>query len=631
MFDQLFRIEKIEDTTTEEKTSQYDPNEKLLKIIIRLLDKETLHEKIKLIKDPDGNILHKEYEKDEHRIAEEYKDSKQWKLTDYFSKDGHQYERVFINDILVKSQETFRDEKDTFFIISYNPFNSSEILYKYISHKSPTELGLFISYVQIYFEDGSEYYKIETIKEKIAMGERIKQVNYYFKGLLISKKEFNYEKNDLETSEMIEYEGDRLARRVKALYQDGILLNFAITWDGEHFIEQKTAKVEKEKLFSKNHPLLAVMDTGFDFNHKDIVSHYWKNTNEEIDGKDNDDNGFIDDACGVNLQDASGLPYDNLIPIDDAHGTKMMGICVTSDCDNDFYSLHPELLQDISMLGIKFGLTSYDPIPDFDLIFKNLRKNGIKVLNMSFGMGLHPQLRYFRDWEETSIEFWQDLADLDEMDFKEIALHFNIKVTGHKDILDFLNNEYRPSHENLNKALERIKKEKDNLLFVVGAGNSGEASELIRPIFPQNAHHLDNVIIVASVTQQGKLSTYSNWSPDMVDVAAKGDELNLLDPQDQRTRRTVIGGTSSAAAQVSKLSSVIYDLFLKAGFNLDKISPVIVKSIILMAVTKTESLKGRVKTSGYINPQKAIELTKKVIKHTHSQSKLQLEDISNNL
>ncbi len=68
--------------------------------------------------------------------------------------------------------------------------------------------------------------------------------------------------------------------------------------------------------------VVALIDTGADFNHPDIASNIWKNTGETGDNaKDDDGNGKIDDAVGWNFYGNSNYPMDFR-----GHGTLVAGI-----------------------------------------------------------------------------------------------------------------------------------------------------------------------------------------------------------------------------------------------------------------------------------------------------------------
>ena len=68
--------------------------------------------------------------------------------------------------------------------------------------------------------------------------------------------------------------------------------------------------------------VVAVIDTGADYNHPDLAANMWHNPNETNgDGIDNDGNGLIDDYYGANfIGTNSGNPMD-----DHGHGTHVAG------------------------------------------------------------------------------------------------------------------------------------------------------------------------------------------------------------------------------------------------------------------------------------------------------------------
>lgn len=72
---------------------------------------------------------------------------------------------------------------------------------------------------------------------------------------------------------------------------------------------------------SEQGPLIAIIDSGADMDHPDLVANFWTNPGEiPGDGIDNDGNGVIDDVHGYDAGDDDGSPDDQV-----GHGTHVAG------------------------------------------------------------------------------------------------------------------------------------------------------------------------------------------------------------------------------------------------------------------------------------------------------------------
>jgi hypothetical protein len=72
---------------------------------------------------------------------------------------------------------------------------------------------------------------------------------------------------------------------------------------------------------NSSHIVVAVIDTGIDYNHVDLHEQMWSNPGEiPNNGIDDDDNGYVDDIHGVNFVENNGDPFD-----DNIHGTHCAG------------------------------------------------------------------------------------------------------------------------------------------------------------------------------------------------------------------------------------------------------------------------------------------------------------------
>lgn len=147
-----------------------------------------------------------------------------------------------------------------------------------------------------------------------------------------------------------------------------------------------------------------------------------------------------------------------------------------------------------------------------------------------------------------------------------------------------------------NKELQKVIHQ-SAMLFVVAAGNMGEELTPENKCYPA-CYKEDNLITVAACDAEYNIIEESNYGKDYVDLAAPGDGININLANGEET---IAEGTSYATALVTRIAALLHNRIL---FEYDIKD---IKQFILNTVSKKENLYGKVKSSGIINMNHAIE------------------------
>jgi len=130
--------------------------------------------------------------------------------------------------------------------------------------------------------------------------------------------------------------------------------------------------------------VVAVIDTGVDHLHEDLVGNRWSNPGEcNSNGLDDDGNGYIDDCHGVDAANDDSDPID-----DNGHGTHVAGTIGATGNNGIGVA---GVVHDVSILACKFlnnrgsGLTS-DALECFDYVLaEKLAGTNVVAVNNSWG------------------------------------------------------------------------------------------------------------------------------------------------------------------------------------------------------------------------------------------------------
>lgn len=261
--------------------------------------------------------------------------------------------------------------------------------------------------------------------------------------------------------------------------------------------------------------VVAVIDTGVDYNHPDLTDNIWTNLNE-VPGNfiDDDGNGFFDDFHGWNFVNNTNNPID-----DNGHGTHVAGI-IAAEGNNG-----------IGVIGVAWH-AKIMPLKGFD------------ISGTGFDFTLAPAIMYAANNGADVINASWD------------AFNNNIAVFGNSQAIE--------------EAIQYASSL--GVVFVASAGNSSQDAA---NFFPANS---PEAITVASSDPFGNFSFFSNFG-SKIDVTAPGQDILSLQAANTFQGIPVVDGyarmtgTSMAAAHVSGVVALI--LSQNPGYSPDTIRTVL--------------------------------------------------------
>lgn len=302
------------------------------------------------------------------------------------------------------------------------------------------------------------------------------------------------------------------------------------------------AQAAWDKTTGSTNVLVAVIDTGIDRDHPDLAANMWENPGETgLDGAGHDKktNGIDDDANGY-VDDWRGWDFVNNDnnPMDDHfHGTHCAG--TIGGVGNNAVGV-VGVNWSVKMVALKFlAADGYGDIANAAkaVQYATSKIPGVRLTSNSWGGGGYSQTM--------------------------------------KNAIDAA-------------ALK-------NQLFIAAAGNNS-ANIDSGPFYPAS-YTSSNVIAVASITEAGVLSGFSNYGATSVDIAAPGSLILSTEPG---SGYQLLSGTSMAAPHVSGAAALLWALDPTLTWSA-------VKSALLVSARPNAALTGRVVTGGELDVNAAIE------------------------
>ena len=308
-----------------------------------------------------------------------------------------------------------------------------------------------------------------------------------------------------------------------------------------------------------NATIVAVLDTGIDYNHPDLAANMWVNPGEiASNGADDDGNGIVDDYYGANFNSnlpPSGNPMDD--DSADSHGTHVAGII--GAVGNNGIGV-AGLNWNARIMAVKFlhGPEGIGELADALKGIEYALSKGAKIINCSFEVSEDPSLT-------AGIQSLRDAVQLAE--------------TG-------------------------------GALVVSAAGNR-HANLDLEQVYPASIRLPNNIAVTVSGSND-QLPYYADYGKSVIDVAAPGGNasnsptgvlstVSLRDFAGAILQYRTTAGTSMAAPHVSGLALLIWNM--NPG-----LSHYQVKARILNSVDKIACLTGTTITGGRINAFRALTI-----------------------
>ncbi|MGZ8564992.1 MAG: S8 family peptidase, partial [Kaistella sp.] len=284
---------------------------------------------------------------------------------------------------------------------------------------------------------------------------------------------------------------------------------------------------------------IGIIDEGYMYSHDDLVANAGTNPGEVAgNGVDDDGNGLVDDVYGFDFANNDASVFDGA---SDDHGTHVAGTIGASGGNGKGVA---GVVWNVKMLSAKFlgsrGGTTANAIKAVDYFTDLKLRQGLNIVatNNSWGGG----------------GFSQALYD----------------------------------------AIARANSA--GILFIAAAGNASSNNDATAS-YPAN-YNVANVISVASITNTGGLSSFSNYGATQVDLGAPGSGIWSTVPVSSKGKVVAsyasYNGTSMATPHVSGAAALYASKH--PGSTAAQI-----KSAILSSVTPTSSLSGKTVTGGRLN------------------------------
>jgi subtilisin family serine protease len=328
--------------------------------------------------------------------------------------------------------------------------------------------------------------------------------------------------------------------------------------------------------------IVAIVDTGIQFDHEDLKGHIWINNAEIRDnGIDDDHNGYIDDIVGWNFHNYNNFPY-----------AQYRGVPINADCqphptqkEFEFHGTHVAG----TMAAIGNNATGVVGIAN------HIKIMPIKALGGPCGRGSN----------------------------LSVLLGVLYAYENGARIINLSLSSSAPSK--LAAAIYQKLSEK-GVLIVAAAGNESRDNDAAVRAYPAS-YPFDGILSVAATEPNDELADFSNYGRTNVDIAAPGSAILSTIPKGTDaspiSSYTAISGTSMATPIVSGAAAVLLT-------QDPKLTNIQIKHKLMASVDKIPALEGKIVSGGRLNLYNALTYTgtmaqapKQGIEPTNSSQQIQ--------
>jgi subtilisin family serine protease len=437
-------------------------------------------------------------------------------------------------DGAVKTIERFHRDSET--AISSRETYLEGKLQSVEGYSSSGRLTMRSSYEHL--EDGSyifsQYYGDELRQKQRRRGfgpEEILLESYGLHGRTGELESIDVHEGEIVTMRRV-YENNKHTFTYKFIYDGDRVIGFdAFDLEGKligDYLQNKIGTLPSGRVNSA--VKIAIIDSGFDHQHEDLIDHILVNQEDPIDGVDNDGDGLIDNYLGSFYDEDGNLEFSRF-------GTRFIN-------------------------GSDWGGSQWSPV-EYGIPFETISVRNSGVIDSH---GTHVASLALRDLEDTSlIPFAGDYGDSKYLD------KISNKLKNEK--VDFVNMSFSFPHfatGDLPRAtlmsLEKLIKNNPETVFFVAAGNDGRefTGGRFNCLYPACYKH-ENVVTVGSTDdsewrndEKYKMADFSNYGESFVDVFAPGRKVNGALLGDMSVRYS---GTSMASPMALNIASKLKELF----------------------------------------------------------------------